>query len=124
MTQCLDLVKRAAEIAQGVTWEFGEVMDRVKDIDEFTIDSTEDVAPGARPPQQPIKYVFKNAKGASYLNRVVHVIAEAQPELERWYSPALCGERPKAGAWGWDTAPDNELSCAKCEAKLKAMGLR
>lgn len=125
VAQCLALVQRAAVIAQGVTWNFSEEIVLVKGFDNFTSGRAKAVAPQAKaqPPQPILKYVFKNAKGASPFNRKVHAISEERPETGRWHSSALCGERPKAGSWGWDTAPDNELSCPQCAAKLKALGI-
>ena len=125
VAQCLDLVERAAAVAQGVSWDWGEEIDRVNNSDIFTTrrDKVGVVKGKTVQPQPHFRYVFKNAKGASPINRTVHAISEARPASGRWYSPALCGERPKAGNWGWDTAPDNELSCPKCAAKLKALGV-
>lgn len=125
VAQCFDLVKRAAEIAQGVTWDLAEESLLVKGEKNPTNEQPEKATSDAREqrPRKRIKYIFKSAKGASPINRTVHAIAEEKPELNRWYSPALCGEQPKTGSWGWDTAPDNELSCHKCVAKLKAIGI-
>ena len=124
MAQCLSLIQQAAAVAASITWDFGEDVQLVNKIDTFTTGQAESGArkgKTAKPPR--FRYVFKNAKGASPINRTVHAISGARPVSERWYSPALCGERPKAGSWGWDTAPDNELSCPKCAAKLKALGV-
>ena len=125
VAQCLALVQQAAEVAGSITWEAGSEMAMVNESESFTIAQLEQRAAGAKGqrPRQRLRYVFKNAKGASPFNRKVHAISEERPETGRWHSPALCGERPKAGSWGWDTAPDNELSCPQCAAKLKALGI-
>ena len=125
MAQCLSLMQQAAAISTSITWDFGEDVQLVNETNIFTIGQT-DLGARKRKTAQALprfQYVFKNAKGASPLNRTVHAISEKRPVSGRWYSSALCGERPKAGSWGWDTAPDNELSCPKCAAKLKALGI-
>ena len=123
LTQCLALIEQAAEIATSITWEFEDEVQLVNDDEFFTIDQTQSVAPGAvaSPPQLTLKYVFKDAKGASPMNRKVHAISEAEPTSGRWYGQALCGEKPKAGSWGWITCDRSELSCPKCSVKLKAL---
>ena len=124
VAQCLDLIERAAAVAQGVSWDWGEGSGMVNELNSFTIRKNEAVDRKGKSAQLPrFRYVFKNAKGASPLNRTVHAISEERPASGRWYSPALCGERPKAGSWGWDTAPDNELGCPKCVVKLKALSV-
>ena len=125
MAQCLSLMQQAAAVAASITWDFGEDVQLVNKIDTFSTRQTEAVAVKGKTAKRPLRfrYVFKNAKGASPLNRTVHAISEERPVSGRWYSSALCGERPKAGSWGWDTAPDNELSCPKYAAKLKALGI-
>lgn len=123
LAQCLTLIEQAAEIATSITWDFGEAAQLVNDVEEFTIDQTQAVAPGAvaSQPELPLKFVFKDAKGASPMNRKVHAIAAAEPSSGRWYGRALCGEKPKAGSWGWITCDRSELSCPKCSVKLKAL---
>ena len=125
VAQCLALVQQAAAISTSITWDFGEDVQLVNKIDVFTTGQAESGTRKGKTAKPPLRfrYVFKNAKGASPLNRTVHAISEERPASGRWYSPALCGERPKAGSWGWDTAPDNELSCPKCGAKLRALGI-
>ena len=125
VAQCLSLMQQAAAVSASITWDFGKDVQLVNKIDTFTTEQTESRAVKGKTAQPPLRfrYVFKNAKGASPINRTVHAISGERPVSERWYSSALCGERPKAGSWGWDTAPDNELSCPKCAAKLKALGI-
>lgn len=69
----------------------------------------------------PIQYVLKDAKGATTINRKVHAISSKEPDYGRWCSPALCGERPKAGSWGWRTCYASDLSCPRCYKKVKAL---
>ena len=123
LAQCLTLIEQAAEIATSITWEFEEETQLVNDAEGFTIDQSQSVAPGAvvSQPQLTLKYVFKDAKGASPMNRKVHAIAEPEPTSGRWYGRALCGEKPRAGSWGWLTCDRSELSCPKCSVKLKAL---
>ena len=123
LAQCLTLIEQAAEIATSITWEFEEAAQLVNDVESFTINQTQYVAPGAvaSQPKPTLKYVFKDAKGASPMNRKVHAIAEPEPTSGRWYGQALCGEKPKAGSWGWITCDRSELSCPKCSIKLKAL---
>ena len=125
LAQCLALIEQAAEIATSITWEFEDEAQLVNGGDKFTIDQTRYVAPGAvaSQPKLTLKYVFKDAKGASPMNRKVHVIAAAEPTSGRWYGRALCGEKPKAGSWGWLTCDRSELSCPKCSVKLKALAV-
>lgn len=100
LAQCLALIEQAAEIATSITWDFGEGAKLVNGSEEFISDQCESVAPGAvaSQPELMLKYVFKDAKGASPMNRKVHAIAEAEPTSGRWYERALCGEKPKAGS--------------------------
>ncbi len=123
LSQCLTLIEQAAEIAASITWDFGEAAQLVNDVEIFTIDQAQTVAPGAVDSQSklPLKFVFKDAKGASPMNRKVHGISAAEPTSGRWYGRALCGEKPKAESWGWITCDRSELSCPKCSVKLKAL---
>ncbi|MGD1897502.1 MAG: recombinase family protein [Phormidesmis sp.] len=72
-------------------------------------------------PSSTLKYVLKDAKNATTLNRKVHAISTVEPQSGRWYAPALCGEQPKAGSWGWRTCDASELSCPKCYDKVKLL---
>ena len=123
VAQCLALVQQAADVASSINWEaeVGAVM--VNKTERFTIDQTKYVSPGkiAPQPKTVVNYVLKDAKGATYMNRTVHAISESEPGYGRWYSPALCGERPKAGGLGWRRVDESELSCPKCHAKLKRL---
>ena len=123
LSQCLALVQQAAVIATSITWEFEEDAKLLASSESFTSNQTQTVAPGAvaNPPELTLKYVFKDAKGASPMNRKVHAIAEAEPASGRWYGRALCGEKPKAGSWGWLTCDRSELSCPKCSDRVKAL---
>lgn len=69
-----------------------------------------------------LKYVLKDAKSATTMNRKVHAISTAEPKAGRWFSPALCGEQPKADSWGWRTCDASELNCPKCYTKLQQLG--
>ncbi|PZO13847.1 MAG: hypothetical protein DCF25_15610 [Leptolyngbya foveolarum] len=122
VAQCLALVQQAAEVAVSITWEAETKTAMVNESKVFTIDQTEYVVPGAIAPQPKavIKYVLKDAKGATPINRTVHAISEDEPGYGRWYSSALCGERPKAGGLGWRRVDKSELSCPKCHEKLKS----
>ena len=122
LAQCLALIEQAAEIATSITWEFGEAAQLVNDSKEFASDQTQSMASDvvASPSKLTVKYVFKDAKGASPMNRKVHAITAVEPPYGRWYGRALCGEKPKAGSWGWITCDRSELSCPKCSVKLKA----
>ena len=123
VAQCLALVQQAAEVADAIAWDFGEAEQLVNESEEFTTVQKEDVtADTVQPcPKVIIKYILKDAKGATTMNRTVHAIAEAPPDYGRWFSPALCGERPKAGTWGWRTCDPSELSCPKCYNKVQAL---
>ena len=72
-------------------------------------------------PSSTLKYVLKDAKNATTMNRKVHAISTTEPKTGRWYAPALCGEQPKAGSWGWRTCDASELSCPKCYDKVKLL---
>ncbi len=119
LAQCLTLIEQAAEIAASITWDFGAAAQLVNDAEGFTIEQSQSAV--ASQPKRPLKYVFKDAKGASPMNRKVHAISAAEPTSGRWYGRALCGEKPKAGSWGWITCDRSELSCPKCSVKLKAV---
>ncbi len=123
VAQCLALVQQAAEVAGSITWETESGAAMVTESESFTIDQTKYVSPGAvtPPPKTVIKYVLKDAKGATPINRTVHAIAGDEPGYGRWYAPALCGERPKAGGLGWQRVDKSELSCPKCHDKLKLL---
>ena len=123
LAQCLTLIEQAAETATSITWEFQEEANLVNDSKEFASDQTQSMAleAVASPSELTLKYVFKDAKGTSPMNRKVHAIAEPEPASGRWYGRALCGEKPKAGSWGWITCDRSELSCPKCSVKLKAI---
>lgn len=122
VAQCLVLIQQAAEVADAIAWDFGEADQLVKKSEGFTIEQKEDAtADTVEPrPKAIIKYVLKDAKGATTINRTVHAIAQAPPDYGRWFSPALCGEHPKAGTWGWRTCDPSELSCPKCYDKVRA----
>lgn len=123
VAQCLSLVQQAAEVADAIIWDFGEANQLVNEYEIFTKTQKEDAtANTVKPrPKVTIKYILKDAKGATTINRTVHAIAEAPPDYGRWFSPALCGERPKAGTWGWRTCDPSELSCPKCYDKVQAL---
>ncbi|MGB3293245.1 MAG: hypothetical protein WBB01_09685 [Phormidesmis sp.] len=115
------LIKTA--IAASITWEFEEEAQLVNNGKSLTIVQNQSVVPGAvaSQPKLMLKYVFKDAKGASPMNRKVHGIVEPEPTSGRWHGRVLCGEKPKAGSWGWLTCDRSELSCPKCSVKLKVI---
>lgn len=115
--QCLLLLQQAADIAETITLPVENDTDLVKDNSLFT--KIKDDTPCPPPKEQIIKYVLKDAKGATPMNRRVHAIAENEPKQGRWYTPALCGEQPKAGSWGWRLTNPSGLSCPRCHSKLK-----
>ena len=119
VAQCLALIQQAAAITPSITWDFGEVAQLVNKFEDFTIDQAEPGASGRA--AITIQYVLKDAKGATTINRKVHAIAADEPGYGRWYAPALCGEQPKAGSWGWRQVDSFELSCPKCSTKLTAL---
>ena len=123
VAQCLALVQQAADVASSITWEAEVGAGRVNKTESFTIDQTEYIPPGeiAPQPKAVINYVLKDAKGATPINRTIHAISEKEPGYGRWYSPALCGERPKASGLGWRRVDKSELSCPKCHDKLKRL---
>ena len=123
IAQCLSLVQQAVEVADAITWDFGEADHLVNKHETFTKTKKEDATANTVTPRPKvtIKYILKDAKGATTINRTVHAIAEAPPDYGRWFSPALCGERPKAGTWGWRTCDPSELSCPKCHDKVQAL---
>ena len=123
VAQCLALVQQAADVASSITWEAELGAAMVNKTEGFTIDQTEYVSPGKIDPQPKtvVNYVLKDAKGATPINRTVHAISENESGYGRWYAPALCGERPKAGGLGWRRVDKSELSCPKCHAKLKRL---
>ena len=119
VAQCLALIQQAAAISPSITWDFDEVVQLVNKSKSFT---NAQAAPGASAKETPtIKYVLKNAKGATTMNRKVHAISSAEPDYGRWYGQALCGEQPKAGSWGWDRCNPSDLSCPQCSTLLKAL---
>lgn len=123
VAQCLRLVQQAAEVAEAITWKDDLVIAMVEESEAFTIDQAKRVDPAvaAHPPEQKVNYVLKDAQGATTINRKVHAIAEDEPASGRWYSPALCGDRPKSGTWGWRKCDSSELSCPKCYDKVKSL---
>ena len=123
VAQCLRLVQQAAEVAEVIAWDDEAIAAVVKESKIFTKDQANRVTSGvgARQPKQKISYVIKDAQGATTINRKVHAIAEDEPKLGRWYSRALCGERPRAGTWGWRRCDPSELSCPKCYVKVRAL---
>ncbi|WP_121971143.1 hypothetical protein [Leptolyngbya sp. BC1307] len=121
VAQCLALVQQAAAVAGAITWDFEEEAQVVNQSESFTSGQTESIAPRAVTTRPAIKYVFKDAKGATPINRKVHAIAEQEPDYGRWHSPALCGERPRAGTWGWCTCDPAKLSCPQCSKKVKVL---
>ncbi|MEL7053620.1 MAG: hypothetical protein AAGM45_17800 [Cyanobacteria bacterium J06588_5] len=124
VAQCIGLIQKAADIAEGVTWNFDEMASLVNNSKQVTKGKKKKAAAPSRQKKKPkvaLKYVFKDGKGATTINRKVHAISAAEPDYGRWYSPALCGERPKAGSWGWRTCDASELDCPKCYAKVKML---
>ena len=123
VAQCLRLVQQAAEVAEVVIWEDEAVTTLVKESKDLTSDQSDRVSSGvaARRPKQKISYVLKDAQGATTNNRKVHAIKGDEPRSGRWYSPALCGEQPKAGTWGWRKCDPSGLSCPKCYDKVQAL---
>ena len=115
--QCLLLLQQAADIAATITLPIEHDTDLVKEGLRFTKSKNETSAP--QPKEQVIKYVLKDAKGATPMNRRVHAIAENEPKQGRWYTPALCGEQPKAGSRGWRLTDPSGLSCPRCHSRLK-----
>lgn len=132
VAQCLALIQQATDVAAAITWDFDEPIQLADNSSKFTIDQTEYVPPNpakAQPkvkaqlkvkaqPKVALKYVFKDATNANPMNRRVHAIATPEPASGRWYAPALCGEQPKAGTWGWITCDPSHLSCPKCYDKV------
>ena len=126
LAQCLALVQQAVEVAEGLSEDFGEVPQLVSKKKTFTkvqAHRAADDAAAIPQPSKTISYVLKDAKGATPTNRKVHVIAAAEPFSGRWYGQALCGEKPKAGSWGWLSCDRSALSCPKCAVKLKALAV-
>ena len=126
LAQCLALVQQAAEVAEGIAEDFGEVPQLVKGNGKTTKARTQQRdtdTPVTPKPSTTISYVLKDAKGATPMNRKVHAIAAAEPSSGRWYGQALCGEKPKAGSWGWLSCDRSALSCPKCAVKLKALAV-
>ena len=123
VAQCLRLVQQAAEVAEAIAWNDKAIATVVKGFNSFTISPTDSVVSetAARKPKQKISYIYKDGPGATMINRRVHAIAEDRPASGRWYSPALCGARPRPGTWGWSTCDSSELSCPKCYDKVKAL---
>ena len=132
LAQCLTFIQQAAEVAEGISEDFGaiphfgELPPLVKGSGKATKVRTQQGDTGAAvtpEPSPPISYVLKDAKGATPMNRKVHAITEAEPASGRWYGRALCGEKPKAGSWGWLSCNRSALSCSKCAAQLKALAV-
>ena len=123
VAQCLALMQQAAGVAGVITWDFGKADRLVNKSEKFTTAQKEDIASDTvKPcPKVTINYVLKDAKGATTMNRKVHAIASAEPDYGRWYAPALCGEQPKAGSWGWGQCDPSDLSCPKCYDKVQAL---
>lgn len=123
VAQCLRLVQQAAEVAEVIDWDDEAIATMVKGFNSFTINSTDSIVSETadRKLKQAISYVYKDGPGATMMNRKVHAIAEDEPTSGRWYSPALCGARPRPGTWGWSKSDPSELSCPKCYDKVKAL---
>ena len=119
IAQCLGLIQQAAAIASSITWDFEKKGQLVSKAESFTTNSDEPPAPEKA--AITVKYVLKDAKGATTINRKVHAITENEPDYGRWCAPALCGEKPKAGSWGWRRVDSSELSCPKCSVRVKAL---
>ncbi|MEO0644812.1 MAG: hypothetical protein AAFZ17_01450 [Cyanobacteria bacterium J06650_10] len=119
---CLSLIHQAGKLASEIDWQGRDFPTVVNDKNNFTTKRKGNASStGSDKPKLTIKYVLKNAKGATAMNRKVHAIAEDEPSYGRWYSPALCGDRPKAGSWGWRTCDPSEFDCPKCHQKLKLL---
>ena len=119
VAQCLALIQQAAAISTSITWDFGEAMQLVKG---FELPTNAQPVPVASDKETPlIKYVLKDAKGATTINRTVHAISSDEPGYGRWYAPALCGERPKTSGLGWRRVDKSELSCPRCHDRLKLL---
>lgn len=85
VAQCLALMQQAAEVAGAITWNFGEAEQLVNDSKETTKVRKKPVASSTTErPKITIKYVLKDAKGATTINRKVHAISQAQPDYGRW----------------------------------------
>ncbi len=119
VVQCLSLVQQAAAISASITWDFGEGAQLVNKPESFTVNQAVPVASAKE--TLAVNYVLKDAKGATTMNRKVHAISGEEPDYGRWYTPALCGERPKSGGWGWRRVDSFELSCPQCSTLLKAL---
>lgn len=119
VAQCLSLIQQAAAISASITWDFGEEVQLVKNSESLTKDQAVPVAAAKETPI--IKYVLKDANGATTINRTVHAISSDEPDRGRWHAPAVCGEQPKAGSWGWRRVDKSELSCPKCYDRLKLL---
>lgn len=121
VTEKPQVTTATADSEEAITGDVEGTAQVVNESESFTIDQTESVVPSVVKAQPTIKYVFKDAKGATPINRKVHAITEDEPTSGRWHSPALCGEQPKAGTWGWSTCDPSDLSCSKCSAKMKTL---
>ncbi|EDX82726.1 hypothetical protein S7335_1029 [Synechococcus sp. PCC 7335] len=133
VAQCLLLVQQAADVASSIIWEVEANRQLVKKEKRFTkrkskkADATtkpkraKNKSAASKKPKLTIKYVLKDASNATVINRKVHAIAQAEPKSGRWYAPALCGEQPKAGSWGWRTCDPSDFSCPKCFDKLQLL---
>lgn len=134
VAQCLLLVRQAEDVASSITWEVEEAAQWVNEYEKFTKGKTKQAdakpkrtqgkdkaVPPKKKPKLTIKYVLKDASNATTLNRKVHAVSQDEPNSGRWYTPALCGERPKAGSWGWRTRDPSEFSCPKCFDKLQLL---
>ena len=113
--QCLALVKQAAEVADGISWEFGEIAELVKLEKLFTNNRVKDV--------KSTKQVSKPATAITHVKTkrgsTTHAVAGIMPPSGPWHVSALCGTKPpKQDHYGWEIPAISELTCGKCYRKL------
>lgn len=78
VAQCLALAQQAAEVAGAIAWDFSETDQLVNESEKITKVQKKPAKPStAIQPKLTIKYVLKDAKGTTTINRKVHAISQA-----------------------------------------------
>ena len=113
--RCLAFVKQAAEVAGGISWDFGEIAGLVKLDKLLTNDQANDI--------KSTKQVSKPATAITHVKTkrgsTTHAVAGIMPPSGPWHVSALCGAKPpKRDHYGWEIPGISELTCGKCYRKL------
>ena len=115
VAQCLALIQQAAEVADGISWDFGEIAELAKLGKLFTSGRTEDVKSTKAVSKPAVAITHVKTKQGS----LTHAVAGIMPSSGPWHVSARCGTKPpKRDYYGWEIPEIYELTCGKCYRKL------